>query len=553
MGRRCVMLTTMNVKNFALIDDLDMTFETGLTALTGETGTGKTIILESLQLLFGKRSDAQMIRHGATKADVIGSFHLTAVQAAALDLPQDITISRTIDQSGRHQLRINDQVTTLQRLKEVTQMIGSIHNQHETMLLDDKFTYLVFIDQVDAKATAAHLNKYLMARSDYLSKKRHLESLKDKKTQSLEKQSFLTFQLQELESFNLVEGEQAQLEDKIEKLKHYDRLTQQLRLACQGLSEEGLRLEALHESGKALEKIAFLDQGYGVLGTRLMDSYYDIEDVRTQVTSLLEALDFDETAFDAMQARSHELAKIEQKYGKNMTALIAYLQAIREELALITDYDGYLLTCQKEVDDAFAKAVVAGKALTASRKELAARLEKQLLRELADLDLDKASFEIVFEQQEENVLLESGLDTVEFMISLNEGEPVKPLAKVASGGERARFMFALKSIYAKANGLSMLILDEIDIGISGKTAAKVAGKMQDLAKTMQLLVITHLPQVAARADHHYGIEKVKADGRMVTRIEHLTADARIEKIALMLSDEKLSHHAIEQAKMLLGK
>lgn len=547
------MLTRLNVKNFALIDDLDMTFETGLTALTGETGTGKTIILESLQLLFGKRSDAQMIRHGANKAEVTGSFHLNSSKAAMLDLPQAVTISRTIDQSGRHQLRINDQVTTLQRLKEVTQAIGSIHNQHETMMLDDKLSYLVFIDQVDARAVNERLNKYLMARSDHLAKKRHLESLKDKKTQSLEKKDFLTYQVQELESFNLVEGEKEQLEETIEKLRHYDTITQQLRLAYQGLSEEGFHLEALHESGKALEKIAFLDEAYQMLGTRLMDSYYDIEDARTQVAAWLESLDFDEAGFDAMQARSHELVKIEQKYGKSITALMAYLEAIKEELALMSDYDGYLETCQKDVDASYAKAVVAGQALTVLRKEMAKHLETQLLQELADLDLEKASFDIVFEDQQEVILSESGLDTVEFMISLNEGEPLKPLAKVASGGERARFMFALKSLYAKAQGLSMLILDEIDIGVSGKTAAKVAAKMQVLAKTMQLLVITHLPQVAARADHHYGIEKVKADGRMVTRIEHLTDDARIEKIALMLSDEKLSHHAIEQAKMLLGK
>ena len=178
-----------------------------------------------------------------------------------------------------------------------------------------------------------------------------------------------------------------------------------------------------------------------------------------------------------------------------------------------------------------------------------------MITELKDLDLDKAMFEIEFEEvlKEEKSLLETGLDQVEFMISLNEGEPIKPLAKVASGGERARFMFALKSIYAKSNQLSMLVLDEIDIGISGKTAAKVATKMSELSKMMQLIVITHLPQVAAKADHHYGIIKIKEHNRMVTHINKLTMDQRIEMIGMMLSDEKLSHFAIEQAKMLLNK
>ena len=193
--------------------------------------------------------------------------------------------------------------------------------------------------------------------------------------------------------------------------------------------------------------------------------------------------------------------------------------------------------------------------LTELRKKLAKKLASDVIVELKDLDLDKAKFDIEFEltSKEEKTLLESGLDQVEFMISLNEGEPIKPLAKVASGGERARFMFALKSIYAKANRLSMLVLDEIDIGISGKTAAKVAYKMHELSHMMQLIVITHLPQVAAKADHHYGITKSKINNRMVTHINKLNMDQRVEMIGMMLSDEKLSHFAIEQAKILLKK
>jgi DNA repair ATPase RecN len=415
------MIMSLHIKNFALIDDLEMTFNEGLSAMTGETGAGKSIILESLQLLFGKRSDATMIRHGESKAFVHGVFKLPKSKQELLDLPEIIDVEREIDQNGKHNMRINGEASTLSKIKEVMNTIGSIHSQNETMNLFDKSFYLTFIDQVDQKSVDQLLNQYLIDRSHYLAKKKHFETLKQKKSQSIEKQSFLEYQVKELKGYNLEPDEKDVLEDKIEKLKNHDKIMNQLRTAYQQLDNEMFQIDQVYEAGRALEKISNLDLEYKEMSERLVSAYYDL------------------------------------------------------------------------------------------------------------------------------------VDQVEFYISLNEGEPVKPLAKVASGGERARFMFALKSIYAKANKLSLLILDEIDIGISGKTAAKVATKMNVLSDMMQLLVITHLPQVAARANHHYGITKIKEKDRMVTRIQKLNEDERIEMIALMLSDEKLSHFAIEQAKMLLRK
>jgi len=549
------MLKSLRVKNFALIDDLEMNFETGLTALTGETGAGKSIILESLQLLFGKRSDSTMIRYGEQKAIVYGIFELSNQQQLILELPKTIVVEREIDLSGRHNMRINDTVTTLSRLKEVMNSIGSIHSQNETMNLFDKSYYLIFIDQVDQKKIDSLLNQYLLDRSNYLFKKKHLEELKTKKNQSVEKKSFLEYQVNEIHNYHLIPNEKEELIEKIEKLKNHDKIMNQLKTAYSALDNERFQVDQVYEAGKALEKIGTLDPEYKTMGERLMTSYYELDDVKSRVYQTIESLDFDETEFDLMQERSFELVKIEQKYQKSIQTIIEYLKQIEEELLLITDYDHYLESAKQDMKKAFDKAYDSGMKVTELRKKLAKKLSADVLLELKDLDLEKAVFDIQFEQvsQEDSALLETGLDQIEFNISLNEGEPVKPLAKVASGGERARFMFALKSIYAKSNQLSLLILDEIDIGISGKTAAKVANKMTSLSKIMQLLVITHLPQVAARADHHYGITKIKEQNRMVTRIHHLSDDERIETIALMLSDEKLSHFAIEQAKMLLHK
>lgn len=549
------MLTSLKVSHFALIDDLEIEFDEGLTALTGETGAGKTIILESLHLLFGKRSDQQMIRYGESKAVVVGSFHLPKDKQELLGLDEEIIVRREIDANSRHVMKINDEVVTLNRLKEVMAVIGNIHSQNDSMTLFDRSYYLTFIDQVDSKKIDELLNHYLIKRSKYIDQKKAFEQLKNKKEASVEKESFLAYQIKELEGYHLVPDEKIHLEEELNKLKNYDKIMNELQTAYTYLDGEVYQIDHIYDASIALDKIKHLDESYQDMAERLSSSYYEIDDVKSRIYHNIESLDFDQDRFNLMQERHFELIKIEQKYQKEINDLIDYYHEIKKELLMITDYDEYIKEAKKELDEAFLEAYQAGLSLRELRQKLAKKLSKDMILELKDLDLDKATFDIVFDdiEKEEKYLLESGLDQVEFMISLNEGEPIKPLAKVASGGERARFMFALKSIYAKSNQLNMLVLDEIDIGISGKTAAKVAQKMAELSKDMQLIVITHLPQVAAKADHHYGITKHKENNRMVTHITRLNLDQRIEMIGMMLSDEKLSHFAIEQAKMLLKK
>lgn len=549
------MLKSLHIRNFALIDDIEMTFHEGLSAMTGETGAGKSIILESLQLLFGKRADAQMIRHGETRAHVHGVFHVSKEVSSLFDVPEVIEVEREIDQNGRHYMRLNGNHETLSRIKDLMLHIGSIHSQNETMNLFERSYYLTLIDQVNQAKIDTYLNKYLMDRSTYLEKKKHYQSLKDKKNQSIEKKSFLEFQVQELAALSLKPNEKVLLDEQVEKLKHHDKIMRELQTAYQSLESEQFSIDHIFEASKALDKIKTFDPNFQNLSERLASAYYELDDVKSLIYEELDGFDFNQQSFDDMQERSYELSRIEQKYQKTVDELIAYLKDIQDELLMITDYDSYLKQAEKTLELAFEQAYASGLILTKEREKLALKLEKDVLNELKDLDLEKASFKIQFEPKEksESSLLETGLDEVDFMISLNEGEPIKPLSKVASGGERARFMFALKSIYATSNQLSLLILDEIDIGISGKTAAKVAEKMKMLSETMQLIVITHLPQVASRADHQYQIIKTKEGTRMVTRILELDFDMRVEVIALMLSDEKLSHFAIEQAKMLLHK
>jgi len=273
------------------------------------------------------------------------------------------------------------------------------------------------------------MNQYLMDRSNYLSKKKHLEELKNKKNQSVEKKSFLEYQVTEIKNFHLIPNEKEELDEKIEKLKNHDKIMNQLRTAYTALDNEQFQVDQVYEAGKALEKISNLDPEYKSMSERLVSSYYDLDDVKSKVFQTMESFDFDEAEFDIMQERSYELVKIEQKYQKNINALIEYLKQIEEELLLITDYDHYLESSKQELKKAFEKAYESGLKITEQRKKLAKKLSTDVLIELKDLDLEKAVFDIQFEDipKEESSLLETGLDQIEFNISLNEGEPVKPL------------------------------------------------------------------------------------------------------------------------------
>lgn len=547
------MILKLKVQNFALIEDLEIELEDKLTVLTGETGTGKTIILEALHLLFGKRSDQTMIRHGRDKALVFGMFKLNHSIQIKYDLPETIEVLREIDSSGRHKISLNDGPITLTFLKQIMDDVGSMHGQNETMQLLDQSSYIEFVDQINEEKTKQLLNNYLILRNNYLEMKNKLKELRQRKDADIEQQEFYQYQLDELNEYNLVENEKEDLTTKINELSHFDTISTNLKEAYQLF--EDTKIDNLYEISKKIEKINKYMNDFETSNESVLDAYYNLEEIKNNIFNKIETLNFDENEFNIIQARIFELNRLEEKYKKDITELIAYESELTEKLALITNYDDYIKSYETKVIDGFNKAFNSGLSLSKQRKNNALVLEEALIKELKDLDLPKATIKIIFNEIDINKtqLLETGLDDIDFHISLNEGEPIKPLAKVASGGERARFMFALKIIYARQNNLQLLILDEIDIGISGKTAAMVANKMQSVAKDIQLIVISHLPQVAARADNHYGIYKRLENNRMVTNIKKLDFDDRVETIALMLSDESLSNFAIEQAKRLLQK
>lgn len=548
------MLKTLKVKNFALIDDIEVDFYDGLTALTGETGSGKSILLESLALIFGKRADQDMIRYGEKKALVEACFHLNQMQQNQLSLPSEINISREVDSTGKHQIRLNNELITLTRLKEISKTIGSIHAQTDTFGLMDKALYLDFLDQTDFKTIDPLVNEYFILRENYLEALRNFKNIQSKKEESLEKIDFLSYQVKELESLNLVANEKEELEEVLSKLTNFDKIKQALMQSYQALENEQFSLDQIYESYQNIHKISSYDEKYQKYSEDLLNAYYQLEEVKKDLFFELNHFDFDEEKFNELQERSYQLTKIEQKYQKSIEELVVYLEEIKDELERVTDYDNYIKKAYEKLESSYQKALKKGLEISDKRKKMALKLQKELILELKDLDLDKAEFQVFFEEQKEKPeLYENGIDQIEFMISLNEGEPLKPLSKVASGGEKARFMFAFKSIFARNHQLSLLVLDEIDIGISGKTAAKVANKMLELSKDLQVLVITHLPQVASKANYHYQIIKEKNNDRMVSKIAKLDENTRVEAIALMLSDDRITKEAIALAKSMLEK
>ena len=541
------MLKTLHISRVAIIDDITLHFNHGLTALTGETGAGKSIIMESLQLLFGKRSDQTLIRDGYEEAVVSGTFTLNPHVRARFDLPEVITIERVISKTGKHQMKMNDKPVTLQSIKTITPFIGDIHEQEDMYQLLDPNQYLEMLDARDAEVIEPLKVKYLLSKSHYEDHIKKIEQLKVDHQSFLAKQDMYAFQKQELDALHLDKPSLKSIEEEIDALKHFDLIKQQLSFVL-SLSSEGQLDHTLYDVTQALKKIApYVGQSLDINDIEM--AYYTFNETFKTVSKTYEQMDFNEAHYEKLQQRSFDIMNMLKKYHMDEDALIAYHESLSMQLSMANNYDDFIKEANKTLNALKEVVVIDAKKLSEQRQKIARDMEVEIVDVLRKLALEHARFQIEIKQTKE--ILPNGMDEVFFHISLNEGESLKPLHKVASGGERARFMFALKATHAINHHVSMLILDEIDTGVSGQIASKVAAFMSVLSKQMQVIIITHLPQVAARATTHIAVKKVLKQNRMVTEIYTLEGNDRITHIAMMLSDETISPFAIEQAKVLL--
>ena len=556
------MLLELSVKNFAIIEDLTLKFNNNMTVLTGETGAGKSLIIDTISLLLGARADSDMIRYNESKAIVKGVFSHNSLlddlfKSNSIKILDTITVYREIIDSSRNVIKINDTNVTLQFLKSISNYLADIHIQNDTYKLFNPDLYLSFIDPKSDSKFDKLISDYSKALYDYLDKYKVYDKIILGNKNLKEKLEFLEYEKSELEALELYEGIDTELEAQVNKLSNFDKIKSSLIEGYNALSVDGAGIDLIYEAAKALGNIASYDNKFSEYSEKLMDMYYVSTDIKDDISKEINSLDYDEEELNNSIDKLNKINKAKEKYKKNVSELIKYLEEINIELDMNNNYEELLDNTKKELNKLYEKLKNASIKVTEFRKKLALDIEKGIIKEASELDLENTNFKIEFNEVkyddylDKSIFTEFGVDKVNFLISFNKGEPLKPLHKVASGGEMSRIMLAFKCYFSKNMATDLMIFDEIDTGVSGVTAKKIAIKMKALSDNMQVLCITHLPQVAAIGNYHKHIYKVLENDRTKTMIEDLDFEKRTMEIAKMLSGDKISVYALEHAKELI--
>lgn len=554
------MITELTIRNFAIIDDVSITFHNGLTVLTGETGAGKSIIIDAVQLLTGERGSIEYVRHGAEKAEITGLFTMESdytfiyslAESYGISLTDDMLIlERTITKQGKSICRINGKLVTLTILREFGQSIVNIHSQHDTIQLMDRTTHLPLLDTYQKDIITNYKEKYMTLYDDYLQLENEMNDLNHSEQEIAHRVDLLQFQLNELEAANLQENELEQLTTERNHLQNFEKIYHTVNEAYFSLYGEQKGLEWVDVAQATLQNGKDLDPFVARKAEELSNAYYQIEEIHFALRDFTDNLHFDEARLNEIEARLDELNRLGKKYGATIEEMLQYKEKISKELYDIEHKDNRLQEIAAQMEEAKQKAIVVGKKLHESRKKAALQLEKEIQVELADLYLENASFKVNFSPLTEDTLYKDGLDYITFRLSTNLGEPLKDMNKVASGGELSRVMLALKKVFAKHDDIHTVIFDEIDTGVSGRVAQAIAEKMYQISLSTQVLCITHLPQVAAMADQHMLIKKKETANRTTTMIQALTDKDKVNELGKMITGTQLTDTAIEHSEELL--
>lgn len=552
------MLLEVSIKNFAIIEQVSLNFEKGMTILSGETGAGKSIIIDAMNLMLGARATTDVIRHGAAKAEIEGLFSFENSRAVeqilteqGIELADELIIRREILQNGRSVSRVNGQMVNLSVLKQIGQHLVDIHGQHDQEELMKAQHHIRLLDSFGEDEFWALKDRYQTTFDAYRSlRKRVLEKQKNEQEHKA-RIEMLEYQIAEIEAAALQSGEDVQLNQERDKLLNHKQIADTLTNAYALLDNEDFSsLNNLRSAMGDLQSLEEYDPEYQQLSSSLTEAYYVVEDVTKRLSDVVDHLDFDGNRLLQLESRLDLLHTITKKYGGTVDDVLDYFAKISEEYNLLTgndlsgdDLEVQLKTMEKEL-------VTLASQLSQSRHELAQLLEEIIRQELQDLYMEKARFQVRFTKGKFN---REGNETVEFYISANPGEDFKPLVKVASGGELSRLMLAIKSAFARKEGKTSIVFDEVDTGVSGRVAQAIAQKIYKIGQYGQVLAISHLPQVIAIADYQFFIEKISDDHSTVSRVRLLTKEERIEEIAKMLAGDKITDAARSQAKELVEK
>ncbi|MCE5038131.1 DNA repair protein RecN [Staphylococcus auricularis] len=552
------MLQTLSIRQFAIIAELEIHFGDGLTVLSGETGAGKSIIIDAIGQLIGVRASSDYVRHGEKKAVIEGVFDIDdskdaieILQDLSIDIDEDfLLVKREIFSSGKSICRINNQIVTLQDLRRVMQELLDIHGQHETQTLLKQKYHLQLLDNYAEGQYQSLLDDYKETFEQYQSKKTELAELENADQALLQRLDLLKFQYEEINEAQLKEGEVEQLETDIKRIQNSENLNQALNNAHLTLTDEHAITDRLYELSKELQTInEILPEKYQGLMEQVDQFYYTLEDAKHQLYDELTNTEFDEQYLNELESRMNLLNNLKRKYGKDISDLISYQSKLENEINKIENYEESTAELRQDIDRLHKAVLEKGQALSKSRRKVAHTLRDHIVDEIQNLQMKDANLEIAFTPLNEPT--REGIESVEFLISPNKGEPLKSLNKIASGGELSRIMLALKTIFVKSRGQTAILFDEVDSGVSGKAAQKMAEKMRDLASYIQVICISHLPQVATMSDHHMLISKSTTEDRTTTQVQELTGDDRVDEVARMISGATVTDLTRQNAKEMI--
>jgi DNA repair protein RecN (Recombination protein N) len=552
------LLSELSIKNFAIIEALSVSFEKGLTVLTGETGAGKSIIIDAIHLLVGGRGSAEFVRHGEVKAEIEGLFQLEPhhpVGAKALEFGIEIdegmiVLRRDISRTGKSVCRINGKLVTISTLREIGSTLVDIHGQHEHQDLMDETRHLPLLDQFGFEEILPSFTEYqdVFHRFEQVNKK--LKSLSENEQKTAHRLDLIQFQFDEIQNANLKLNEDNELYEEKKKLANFEKVFESLQTSYNALRGDQKGLDWISMAMGHLEDAAALDSSYKESFEFVMNSFYQLEDVTSALRAELDGLEYDPQRLLEIEERLNEINQLKRKYGKTIEEIVEYAAKIEEEIETLQNKETHIGQLEKELSSIKKDLILEAEQLTEIRKRWAKRLSKLIHNELKELYMAKTVFEIRFESILPH-FSKNGVDHVEFFISTNPGEPLKPLSKIASGGELSRIMLALKSIFSKHQGVTSIIFDEVDTGVSGRVAQSIAEKIYKVAVDSQVLCISHLPQVAAMADTHLFISKVTKDGRTKTAVSPLSSEEKIKEIGRMISGVEITDLTKQHAEELL--
>lgn len=552
------MLLEISIKNFAIIEEISLNFEKGMTVLTGETGAGKSIIIDAMNMMLGSRATTDVIRHGAPKAEIEGLFavesnrHLTALfEEQGLEWTDELIIRREILQNGRSVSRINGQMVNLSVLKAVGQHLVDIHGQHDQEELMRPQLHITMLDEFGDAAFFQTKAAYRQTFEDYKRLRKQVVELQRNQQENKARIEMLEFQIAEIEVASLEVDEDVRLEQERQRLLNHKMIADTLTNAYTMLDAEDFSsLANVRSAMNDLESIEEYDPSYKELSGQLAETFYALEDITKRLEDVVDGLEFDGNRLMQVESRLDLIHSITRKYGGQVKDVLEYLAQITKEYSLLTGSDLSSEELEKELKRLEKSLVILAQDLSDQRHALAQALENEIQQELADLYMDKARFQVRFSKAKFN---REGNEAVEFFISTNPGEDFKPLVKVASGGELSRLMLAIKSAFSRKEGKTSIVFDEVDTGVSGRVAQAIAAKIHKIGQNGQVLAISHLPQVIAAADYQFYIEKISDAHSTVSTVRLLNREERIEEIAKMLAGEDLTEAARQQAEQLLKR